>query len=300
KNSDYLKEKKRRYRTKNELARCLIYWIKRRGLPFDYLTFDSWYVSKENLNLFQRLGITYYAAVKNNRIFNQKGNALSCRKIAAKLKTRDYTNYKTRNLRAKSFSGYLNGVKHDQTLVVIKNANRSPYLECLLKVDEVDEVDKDGKKKEPKDQNAYFITNNLKETTFGVISCYRSRWKIEEMFRDLKQNLGFSACQHRSIEAVTRHFALCLFAYVCLQFLRNDVESKMTDPINPSLTIGDVKTHLKRQMIVTQPILNASSGWKTAKYTPISKKMLERWTGPDNPMVITLCHNGGAYCLDID
>ena len=161
KNSDYLKEKKRRYRTKNELARCLIYWIKRRGLPFDYLTFDSWYVSKENLNFFQRLGITYYAAVKNNRIFNQKDdslscNVLSCRKIAAKLKTRDYTNYKTRNLRAKSFAGYLNEVKHDQTLVVIKNANRNPYLECLLK------VDKDGKKKETKGSKCILYHQQLK------------------------------------------------------------------------------------------------------------------------------------------
>ncbi len=155
-NSDYLNEQKRRYRTKNELARCLIYRIKRRGLPFDYLTFDSWYASKDNLNFLTRLKITYYAAVKSNRVFNKNGNTLSCSKLAAKYKTRDYTPYKNRDVRAKSFIGYLNEVDHDQKLTIIKNVNRSKFLRCLIPEDE------NGKKKKPKDPNKYLITNNLK------------------------------------------------------------------------------------------------------------------------------------------
>ena len=37
------------YRTKNEIARILIYWTVRYGIGFSYLTFDNWYASKQNL-----------------------------------------------------------------------------------------------------------------------------------------------------------------------------------------------------------------------------------------------------------
>ena len=49
----------RRYRTKNQIARILIYYVVRHHIPFSYLAFDNWYASKQNLRFFHKLGITF-------------------------------------------------------------------------------------------------------------------------------------------------------------------------------------------------------------------------------------------------
>ena len=43
-----------RYRTKNEIARGLIYRVVRKGVRGEYITFDRWYASKKNVNFLTR------------------------------------------------------------------------------------------------------------------------------------------------------------------------------------------------------------------------------------------------------
>ncbi len=59
--------KQQRFRTKNQLAQLLVYQIMKKGLHFDYLVFDSWYASAENLIFFQKLNIIFVTAIKSNR-----------------------------------------------------------------------------------------------------------------------------------------------------------------------------------------------------------------------------------------
>ena len=49
----YLQKTGGKFRTKNQLARILIWKVRRQGLRFDFLTFDSWYASADNLKAFQ-------------------------------------------------------------------------------------------------------------------------------------------------------------------------------------------------------------------------------------------------------
>jgi len=55
-----------RYRTKNQIARILIYYVVRHHIPFSYLTFDNWYASKESLRFFGKLGIKFVTRLRNN------------------------------------------------------------------------------------------------------------------------------------------------------------------------------------------------------------------------------------------
>jgi hypothetical protein len=268
----YLKEEGRRYRTKNDLARCLVYLVKRRGLPFDYLTFDAWYAGADNLNFFNRLKVTYYGAVQSNRTLTpgQEKEPISCRTLAGRYRTRDFNSYRNGEARARGFAVKLKEADHDQKLVIIKNVARSAFL-SVIPPEQPQE--KRGKKKTAKskkgakgkkaaktkkekkaDPNKYLITNDSKAKTYHIILCYRSRWDIEVTFRDLKQHLGLCACQHRSLEAVNRHIALSMFAFVCLQHLRRDLIKKRDSQYQPPLTIGDVKTRLRQQLMLAQPI----------------------------------------------
>jgi hypothetical protein len=56
----------RRYRTKNQIARILIYYVVRCHIPFSYLAFDNWYASKQNLRLFDKLGIKFVTRLRKN------------------------------------------------------------------------------------------------------------------------------------------------------------------------------------------------------------------------------------------
>ncbi len=92
-----------RYRTKNEIARCLLYRVVRKGLRGEYITFDSWYASKETLNFLTRLGLVYYTALPCSRTVNSafrvsasspvSGTSQSVSALAATYTTRDYPPY---------------------------------------------------------------------------------------------------------------------------------------------------------------------------------------------------------------
>ena len=57
-----------KYRTKNEVARTLLRWGIHRGLRPEYVTFDNWYASKENLKLaVNELGLEFATRLRTDR-----------------------------------------------------------------------------------------------------------------------------------------------------------------------------------------------------------------------------------------
>jgi uncharacterized membrane protein SirB2 len=56
----------RKYRTKNQIARILVYYVVRHGIAFSYLTFDNWYAGKQNLRFFDKLSIKFVTRLRNN------------------------------------------------------------------------------------------------------------------------------------------------------------------------------------------------------------------------------------------
>ncbi len=278
-----------RYRTKNELARCVLYRLTRKGLTGDYMTFDSWYASKENLNMLTRLGLVYYAAIPCSRTVTRAvrssdaapvtTTALSVSAVAALYTARDYTPYPQGRLRAMGLMAALPGLTHQAKLVILKRQNWRQFLRRHLPADHPIQT-----RKAP-DPNVYLLTNNLDAPTYQVILRYRSRWTIEVMFRDLKQHVGLGACQHRSLEAVTTHVALVMVAYVCLQLLRQQHAPSTHELPDHPMTIGDVKKQLQASVLLPR-CEGAQSSLVSGEQRPMPRQIFDQLLAAEAPHVI--------------
>lgn len=63
----------------------------------------------------------------------------------------------------------------------------------------------------------YLATNRLTLTRGEIVSWYRVRWKIEEVFRFLKDQLRLEEYQARVLTAQETHLASCVLAYLLIQ-----------------------------------------------------------------------------------
>jgi SRSO17 transposase len=84
------------------------------------------------------------------------------------------------------------------------------------------------------------VTGDLGADLTRVVERKFSRWSVETLFRDTKQSAGLGACQCWTDQAMVRHVALVLLAFVVLQRLR-------VDPAEP---VGTVKE--RWQLAVTR------------------------------------------------
>jgi hypothetical protein len=236
----------RRYRSKNELARILVYWVYRKGLRFHVLTFDAWYAKEENLILFNRLGIVWVTALAPNRRIrlplatprkNPRGkptthDKLRCNDLAARYPTREYySNYPALGLRAKAFFTDLTTKVPNLKLVIVKD-----YVERLILENEA------NPKRKKKDPNKYLLTNHLDATVAWVICCYIRRYEIEWVFREAKQHLALGACSATKFNAVTQHISLSFLGFASLQQLHANLPCEVKN----GLTLGGCRRLLQQ------------------------------------------------------
>jgi len=173
----------------------------------------------------------------------------------------------------------LTGLPHPANLVIITRQDWHGFLRRTLPDDHPIQ------KHTYPAPNVYLLTNATAWSTYQVICRYRSRWTIECLFRDLKQHLGLGACQHRSLEAVTRYVALVLFAFVCLQMVRQHfVDSQPEQSAN--MTIGDVKKRLQSQVVVSGATVE-TCGILTGEILPMPRDIFEQLVDPAGSVVIS-------------
>jgi hypothetical protein len=196
----------RKYRTKNEIARILIYYVVRHHIPFSYLTFDNWYASKQNLRFFHKLDITFVTRLRNNTWIIHD----NVRQKVHKLTKYECRYYSKLSAYVRQFE-----VKYPcfgiGSLALVKN----------------DKHEEPGKTK-------YLFTNGL-FTNRQFVLCYRSRWHIEIFFRTCKQYFGLAACQAQMMSQVILHVCMVFLAYTLTQLLMAD----------SSLSIGEMQKHLR-------------------------------------------------------
>jgi hypothetical protein len=107
---------------------------------------------------------------------------------------------------------YYTKVKSNRLLdsVQLKKHHQNPYwemtglLSCKLKT----RIIRHGKR--------YFCTNNFAVTKTEIIASYDARWKIEEVFRMLHDQLGIDECASRSFVAQSAHITFGMIAYTIL------------------------------------------------------------------------------------
>lgn len=198
----------RYYRTKLELAQEMITEIRTAQLPFAYLVFDSWYNAAWFVRWLDNCGIIWQSTLQKNRKVVYKKKKLRIDKLAqtSKLKWRAHLGVRT----------------------AVANIYLPDYGSVRLV------VTKDGH-----GRWTYIVTNDMQADLTTIVERKHSRWDIETLFRDGKQFTGFAACQCRVPQAMVRHVAFVLLAYVVLNQLRLD----------PSETAGEAKERLQLQVV---------------------------------------------------
>jgi len=77
-----------------------------------------------------------------------------------------------------------------------------------------------------RNRKKYYLTNNLGIKREQQLRTYKLRWKIEEVFRFVKSELGLERCQSRSLRGQSNHIGTCFFLYAVLQDIA--VKTQMT------------------------------------------------------------------------
>jgi hypothetical protein len=78
-----------------------------------------------------------------------------------------------------------------------------------------------------KNRRKYYVTNAIGISRKEQLATYRLRWRIEEIFRFVKKELGFEKCQSSSLQGQNTHFGVCFLLYAYLQDIAE--KNQMTD-----------------------------------------------------------------------
>ncbi len=166
------------YRTKIDLAQEMMEKVLCWGLRPSYIVFDAWYNARRFTRFLDRWGLTWVSILKTNARVRYRGRRCRLNRFTRKLSTA--TSLKGFRIQLPGYGG--------ARLVVVKNGATIDYL----------------------------VTNALRCPPAEVLRRKKSRWDAEQSFRDSKQLAGLEACQCRIPQAVERHVALVLLAFVAL------------------------------------------------------------------------------------
>lgn len=200
-----------KYRSKNELARTLLRWAIHRGIRPQYVAFDNWYASRENVRLVvEGLGCDFVTRLKRNARIVWGGRRLQARTIG-------------RRLLAERRRYGRNGTQARATLAEYAGMAGLAFV-----------VARDGLDGEDP-RTRYLLASAPRASAAGVVERYRSRWIIETFFEDLKQpgrsgpsvvrtarHLSLGSYQGRTLDGQTVHIALCFAGLVALDAMRKE------------------------------------------------------------------------------
>jgi hypothetical protein len=93
----------------------------------------------------------------------------------------------------------------------------------------------------------FYVSNRLDFSARQVLLAYKVRHRIEEFYRDVKQNLGLEAYQMRSGRGAIIHWHLVFCAYTLLTILKKRVVEADGRLARSVATLGDVCRWVKNQ-----------------------------------------------------
>jgi hypothetical protein len=226
-----------KYRTKNEIARTLLRLAVHKGIRPEYVAFDNWYASKENMKLIvKELGLEFATRLKKNARLLWNGRKLQARTIGRRLLAE-------RPVRKR------NGTWARATRVVVGELGVMTFV--------VVRNDLDGQGVGVR----YLLESTPCASARRVVERYRSRWIIEVFFEDLKQRLSLVSYQGRTVDGQMRHVALCFAGAVALDAMRRDA----------GLTLGEA-TEAARRIVFAR---TASGECQLVSLTPAPANALD-------------------------
>lgn len=88
----------------------------------------------------------------------------------------------------------------------------------------------------------YYLCNRLRWSRKEILEAYSVRWKIEEVFRILKQECGLVGCQLQDEAAYRRYLYFCLMVFLTLEACRiKEEQDKTIYQIKQAVTLGHMK-----------------------------------------------------------
>jgi hypothetical protein len=189
------------YQTKLELAAGMLTELVAADLPVVYLVMDTHYTAGWFTRLASRLGITWVGTLHPRTTVVWHGQRQQVAELAGRLRL----GWRPRlGLHAAAVTVYAPTYGMVQ-LVVTRNRHGN---------------------------HDYLVTGEPAADLTRVVARKQSRWSVETIFRDTKQYAGLGACQCWTDQAMVRHIALVLLAFVVMQRLR-------IDPSEPIATVKE-------------------------------------------------------------
>ncbi len=195
------------YRTKLDLAVDLVGEAMGDRVSCCYVVFDSWYTARPLTSYLEMHGLIWHGAIAANHEVvwqeqRQRVDALG----------RQLHDWQARRIGYRVASGTIYSRRLGQVRLTRVRVGQ------------------------PQRPHLYLVTNQRTCTPSQAWQCKRSRWPVEELFREEKQLVNLAGCQSPRVEAQKTHIALVLVAWVVLQYLRQA----------PSQTAGEVQETLIR------------------------------------------------------
>lgn len=201
------------FKTKVELALEHVDYCETLGSPVKTYVFDAWFLCKKLTDRIKFYGKGWVSKLKSNRIVHHKGKEMSVKEFGKTLSKEDFREIMVRSKSYWVHTMILNVNKLGRVQVVVCHNNE----------------DREG-------DPVYLVTNRLHWDAKRVVFCYSLRFRIDNFYKDAKQNLGLGGCQLRSLKGTRRHWLLGFLAYSLLRIMI--CRSRLYKRVNSDQTIG--------------------------------------------------------------
>jgi SRSO17 transposase len=217
------------FQTKIDLAIALVHKAVERGLPFSVVLFDSWYLTKELVDILAELGKDWVSLLKRNR--NLETNSFVLRDEAGTPISFAGPHVKVEDLVARIPASAYRAVKvGDQSYWCFSLTVRLPSLGKVRLVISYATAELTG-------TYVVVVSNRLEWSAQQLIATYMLRWPVETFYQDGKSYLGLNEYRMRSAQAIEKHWCLVFVAYSFLHLAC--LVPPLTKASLPVKTIGE-------------------------------------------------------------
>lgn len=227
----------------------------RPGRPV-FVLLDSWYVNQQIVGAARAKELDWCGMLKSNRVVHLQAIALETGEIRAEGKT-NVAALLAEEAGERQQERFGVGPAQQQFRVGQRVFQATAYRGMLAQIGLV-QVVVVREQYEPGRFSPWVAlsTNRLDLSAAAVVEVYLQRWAIEVLHRDLKQNLGLTDCQMRSLVGTQRHYALAFLSQAMLTLLRlraarGEVETASGRPVaNVGKTLGEVRQFVRQSALV--------------------------------------------------
>lgn len=227
------------FASKPELAAAILRGFEPLPGTQTYVLTDSWYPSRNLLDLCDECGFHLISAVKSDRKFKTAGHNLQVKQWAQILPKRafDLVTVNTTCYKVWSATGRLSS-GHRARLVVNRVIGQRKWR--------------------------YLICTDQSLTPQTIINHYLGRWEVENFYRLAKQSLGWGDYQMRDLFAIERHVQLMMVTHAYLEIERQRAQAATPEP-GIRVTHGDIRRQhqaLSRRAEIAQVFDLAQRGFE--------------------------------------